>query len=211
MYRLKWIQVFFCAFIAVGCTKNSGNLWEDNQTGARYKESTLNGQGRRGRVDEEFISLNDEDLRSQFSEISFKERDLDEAEMPIARHFNDPHGFLASIFCPLFFDTDQHVISERKKTEYTALIRQMASYLKSHPETYVIIEGHCDKRGPEAYNLALGTRRSYHVYSLLINEGVNPAQLRRESFGKEKPFALGDSDEDLAQNRRAHFQLYVKQ
>jgi len=86
----------------------------------------------------------------------------------------------------------------------------MATYLKAHPHTYVIVEGHCDERGPEAYNLALGTRRAQHVRSLLIQHGVNVDQLHTISYGKEQPEAYGHSPQDWAKNRRAHFKIYEK-
>ena len=73
---------------------------------------------------------------------------------------------------------------------------------------YVIIEGHCDERGPEAYNLALGTRRANYVRSIFLKTGVKADQIHTVSLGKEYPFALGHNQEAWKQNRRAHFRVH---
>lgn len=204
-----------CMTLATGCQKKSGNIWEDNQTGARYKHHSSSAlwdsskSGLAGPVDEEFLPLNEDDLRSQFAEAAVQQpsRDLGEAGMPRADQFIAPRGELASIFSPVFFDTDEHTT---KKKEYIEAVHRAAAYLKAHPKTYVIIEGYCDERGPEAYNLALGTRRANWVRSLLIKNGVKPDQVHTVSLGKEHPFSLGHTPEAWAQNRRAHFRVHTE-
>jgi peptidoglycan-associated lipoprotein len=209
-----------CALLATGCQKKSGNMWDDNQTGAKYKHSEDNtsalwqtgsskNDGLAGPIDEAFVGLNDEDLKTQFSEASVPQpsRGLGEKGVPGADQFDAPKGALASIFSPIFFETDQHTV---KGQEYTAAIKKMAAHLKANPNTYVIIEGYCDERGAEAYNLALGTRRANNVRSLLIKQGVSPDQLHTISFGKEKPFAMGHNPDSWSQNRRAHFRVHAQ-
>ncbi|MGH2611828.1 MAG: OmpA family protein, partial [Rhabdochlamydiaceae bacterium] len=162
-----------------------------------------------GPVDEDFIPLNDDDLKNQFADaaIPAPSRELGERGMPSADQFEAPRGELASIFTPVFFNTDEHTF---KNQEHLNAIHRAAAYLKAHPKTYVIVEGHCDERGPEAYNLALGTRRSSYVRSLLIKEGVKPDQIHTVSLGKEHPFALGHTPDAWAQNRRAHFRVHAQ-
>lgn len=207
-----WI---LCLLLAAGCQKKSGNIWDDNQTGAKYKYSEKNasslwekGDSIAGPVDEEFVPLNEEDLKTQFADAGafHSSRELGEKGMPSADKFADPKGSLASIFTPVFFNTNEH---DLKKKEYFDTINRVAAYLKSHPKTYVIIEGYCDERGAEAYNLALGTRRANNVRSLLLKQGVKPDQLHTISYGKERPFALGHEPSAWAQNRRAHFRVHT--
>lgn len=208
-----------CALMAAGCQTKSGNIWDDNQTGAGYKYSDKNASalwetssGKEGSlagpIDDDFIPLNDDDLKTQFAEAGSDHpiHELGEKGIPHAEQFADPRGMLASIFTPVFFNTNEHVFN---KKEYVETINRVGAYLKSHPKTYVIIEGYCDERGPEAYNLALGTRRSNYVRSLLIKQGVKPDQLHTISYGKERPFSLGHDSAAWAQNRRAHFRVHA--
>ena len=201
-----------CALVMTGCQKSSGNIWDDNQTGAKYKhennasalwDSSKNSLA--GPVDEEFIPLNDEDLKNQFADAS--SRELGERGLPSADQFKTPQGELASLFAPVFFNTDEHVL---KKDDHLSALHRAAIYLKSHPKTYVIVEGHCDERGPEAYNLALGTRRAHYIRSLFMKEGVKSDQIHTVSLGKEHPFATGHNPEAWAQNRRAHFRVHIQ-
>jgi peptidoglycan-associated lipoprotein len=216
---MKFMKIIFLsllAIIAAGCQKRSGNIWEDNQTGAKYKYSDQNssalweksshhGAGLAGPVDEAFIPLSDDDLKNQFAEVS---RELGEKGLPSADHFSDPKGKLATIFTPVFFNTNEHFFN---KKEYLETIQRIGAFLKSSPKTYVIIEGYCDERGPEAFNMALGTRRANYVRILLLKQGVKPEQLHTISYGKERPFVVGHDPASWAQNRRAHFRVFSSQ
>lgn len=72
------------------------------------------------------------------------------------------------------------------------------------------MEGHCDERGPEAYNLALGSRRAHAVRNMLLQQGVHPDQVFTISYGKERPLVMEHHDEGWAQNRRAEFKIYIR-
>ncbi|CAM0116783.1 OmpA family protein [Rhabdochlamydiaceae symbiont of Dictyostelium giganteum] len=201
-----------CLLLFTSCQSKSGNIWDDNQTGAHYKQhmTAANPWDRSHQASfssNEFLPLNDDDLKNQFTDISIPQpkKELGSKGMPTVEQFNQPQGALSSLFSPIFFDTDQH--SVRKKV-YIEQVQKAASYLKSHPSTYVIIEGYCDERGPEAYNLALGTRRANFVRGLLIQHGAKPDQIHTISFGKERPFALGHNPDAWTQNRRAHFRIH---
>jgi peptidoglycan-associated lipoprotein len=69
----------------------------------------------------------------------------------------------------------------------------------------LVIEGHCDERGTEEYNLALGDRRAQAAQDYLVNLGVTPAQLAGISYGEERPFSQGHDEGAWRLNRRAHF------
>ena len=87
------------------------------------------------------------------------------------------------------------------------LLAQKADYLRSMPGLSVTIEGHCDDRGTDAYNMALGERRAQAVKDFLINLGVSASQLGTISYGEERPADMGQNEEAWAKNRRAHFDL----
>ncbi len=71
----------------------------------------------------------------------------------------------------------------------------------------LLIEGHCDERGTEQYNLALGDRRANSAKDYLVTLGVDAGRIRTVSYGEERPFEEGHDDAAFAQNRRAHLVL----
>ncbi len=87
------------------------------------------------------------------------------------------------------------------------LLKQKAMWLRDNPDANVVIEGHCDDRGTNAYNLALGERRAESAKAFLVNLGVAGARLTTISYGEEKPVDMGQNEESWAKNRRAVFVL----
>ncbi|MGD8834499.1 MAG: peptidoglycan-associated lipoprotein Pal [Desulfobacteraceae bacterium] len=85
------------------------------------------------------------------------------------------------------------------------LLSQKAAYILSMPGGSITIEGHCDERGTDAYNMALGERRAEAAKAFLVNLGVNPSQVTTISYGEENPADPGKSEAAWAKNRRAHF------
>lgn len=101
----------------------------------------------------------------------------------------------------IFFGYDQSNLS----SEAQSTLRANAEWLKARPQVKIQIEGHCDNRGTIEYNVALGERRANAVRSYLTSLGVAADRLSIISYGKEKPLSMGDSDADMARNRRANF------
>lgn len=99
----------------------------------------------------------------------------------------------------VYFEFDSYVVPE----QYRRLVEMHASYLSRNTQQNVRIEGHADARGGSEYNLALGQRRSDAVARMMSLMGVNSAQIETISFGKERPKALGSTEADYAENRRA--------
>ncbi len=92
--------------------------------------------------------------------------------------------------------------------DYRVQLEKDARVLISDPTIQVEIEGHCDKRGTNEYNLALGKERAKTVARYLVNLGVPPEQLSTITYGEEIPLDPANSDQAFAINRRAHFALY---
>jgi peptidoglycan-associated lipoprotein len=99
-----------------------------------------------------------------------------------------------------FFSYDESTLS----SEAQSALSTSAGWLKTNPTYGVLIEGHCDERGTEQYNLALGDRRASIVRDYLVTLGVDTARIKTVSYGEERPFAEGHSEAAWAQNRRAH-------
>ena len=95
------------------------------------------------------------------------------------------------------YDTDKVSAAEAGK------IADAAAFLKSRADLVLVIEGHCDERGTEDYNRALGERRARSVESKLSSQGVDLAAIRTVSYGEDKPAVTGSSESAWKQNRRA--------
>ncbi len=87
------------------------------------------------------------------------------------------------------------------------ILRQKADLMKLYPRIRVRIEGNCDARGTQEYNLALGERRARAAFEYLTMLGVNPAQMEMLSYGKENPIVQGTGEAVWAQNRRDDFRV----
>jgi len=87
------------------------------------------------------------------------------------------------------------------------ILVQKAAYLRANPNVTVTVEGHCDERGTEAYNMALGERRAQSAKDFLVNLGINSNRLSTISYGEERPVDPGKNEAAWAKNRRAHFAI----
>ncbi|MEA3280809.1 MAG: peptidoglycan-associated lipoprotein Pal [Thermodesulfobacteriota bacterium] len=87
------------------------------------------------------------------------------------------------------------------------ILRRKADWLWSNAGSSVVIEGHCDERGTNEYNLALGDRRAESARSFLIDLGIAGSRLTTISYGEERPVDSGHNEESWAKNRRAHFTI----
>jgi peptidoglycan-associated lipoprotein len=86
-------------------------------------------------------------------------------------------------------------------------LSKKADYMLANNGVAVTIEGNCDERGTDAYNLALGERRADSAKAFLVNLGVNASQITTISYGEERPVDKGHNEEAWAKNRRDHFVL----
>lgn len=93
------------------------------------------------------------------------------------------------------------------RPEDNEVLKANADYLSSHAGTRVQIEGHCDDRGSEEYNIALGARRAQAAKDYLATLGVSGDRMSTISYGKELPLCTEETDDCWAQNRRDHFAL----
>lgn len=101
----------------------------------------------------------------------------------------------------VYFDFDKADLSEESRSR----LARNADWLRSHPEFEVRIEGHCDERGTNEYNLALGERRAAAAREYLASLGVSARNLTTLSYGEERPQCVESSEGCWGRNRRAHF------
>lgn len=99
-----------------------------------------------------------------------------------------------------FFGYDESALSNDAQTALSS----SATWLKQNPQYSILVEGHCDERGTEQYNLALGDRRANIVKQYLQTLGIDASRMRTVSYGEERPFDAGHDESSWATNRRAH-------
>jgi peptidoglycan-associated lipoprotein len=112
---------------------------------------------------------------------------------------SDSEFFSANIK-DVFFDYDQYSIREDAR----ANLQNAARALKQRPSIRITIEGHCDERGSEKYNLALGDRRAGSVKEFLVSQGIDSGRIDTISYGEEQNFCEEHNEECWQLNRRAH-------
>ena len=101
---------------------------------------------------------------------------------------------------PVYFDTDQAVL----RTDARRPLKARAEDIRQHPEWGVVtIQGHCDERGSDAYNMALGMRRAAAVERHLLDVGVPQSRLATQTFGSRAPAASGHDESAWRHNRRS--------
>lgn len=113
------------------------------------------------------------------------------------------HGRSSEQFQPIYFDFDQAAV----RADQFPRLDQNADYLKSNPSARIIIEGNCDERGTNEYNLALGERRALNAKTYLIETGVEESRMRTVSYGEERPLFPGQNEDSWVHNRRDDFVL----
>lgn len=138
-------------------------------------------RGRQGIEDQKIASL-DEDISSRY---------LEETK---------------GMFEDILFDYDKYAV----KPEYKSTLQSISAWLTKNRGATLSIEGHCDDRGTNEYNLALGDRRAKAVKDYLISLGVPSSQIETLSYGEEKPTCTEQVESCWSRNRRAHFVILSK-
>lgn len=228
----NWFLFLILALTAFsGCRRASDDVWEDTKTAGRHMQrgvKSLGGKQGDSRavlcredfmafdMDEmEFVPMEDMQAPDQYTSGEFVATQPREtpgdpnSSLPSIEAFRDPSfdPNLAHLFRTVHFGYNTSLVQDQR--DLTTL-KNIAYYLQNNPHTYVFISGHCDERGADAYNLALGSRRSNSVRNLLIQEGVNPNNIFAISYGKERPIVFEHHEEAWAQNRRAEFRIYQR-
>jgi peptidoglycan-associated lipoprotein len=103
----------------------------------------------------------------------------------------------------IYFDFDKSEL----KPEARGILRKKAEWLRNNPEFSARIEGHCDERGTNEYNLALGERRANAAWRFLNALGISGARLTTISYGEERPADPGQNQDAWSLNRRDEFRL----
>ena len=109
-------------------------------------------------------------------------------------------------FAPVYFGFDSTVVPQGE----IAKIDAVAQHLESHGNRVVVVEGNCDERGSNEYNMALGENRSGIIRNYLVQSGIDASRIQTRSYGEEKPAVDGHDESAWALNRRGDFAIYQK-
>jgi len=107
----------------------------------------------------------------------------------------------SGLFKDIYFDFDKYDVRQEDKD----VLQGVASWLLKNPPAKILVEGHCDERGTNEYNLALGDRRAKAARDYLVALGIGSVRVETISYGEEKPVCTEKTEECWAKNRRAHF------
>ncbi|MBI5075095.1 MAG: peptidoglycan-associated lipoprotein Pal [Nitrospirae bacterium] len=111
-----------------------------------------------------------------------------------------------NLFSDLLFEYDKYEVKE----SYKQTLQAVSSWMTKNTTARLSVEGHCDERGTNEYNLALGDRRAKAVKDYLVSLGVASGRIDVISYGEEKPACKEQTESCWAKNRRAHFTVLIK-
>ena len=180
---LVFFLIIFVGFLAPSCgkkeLKSEPVMSEDEARRRAEEEARKREQERQASIREE--ALKEEQLSAE-SERFQSERDMFENE-------------------DILYEFDSASLS----VDAQQILRRKAEWLRENPRARVNIEGHCDERGTNEYNLALGDRRAFSAKSFLVDLGIDDSRLTTVSYGEEQPIDSRSAEDAWSQNRRAHF------
>lgn len=197
IFRLLVIAALSTTLVLVvsGCAKKKVMLEEE--VAVPVETTADSGDADRGTLDgsifEEGMAASAENLDTQ----------VEETAMDVKKQHPILEGRTTAPMLPVYFDFDRSEI----RTDQRDRIEKNGAYLKVNKMVKVRIEGNCDERGTNEYNLALGERRALSAQRYFVNLGIDKKRLSTISFGEEKPLLYGHDELSWAQNRRVDFSI----
>ena len=176
-------------------------------TGCRYDKSGEEaGQGAGAASGAEAVDIGtDEFTDEELSDDALQSGNL--ADLQDGARFEDIYARCNDVsFEPVYFGFDSTVIPQGELGKVDAV----AQHLADNPNRVVVVEGHCDDRGSNEYNMSLGESRASIVRSYLVQNGVTADRIQTRSYGEERPAVDGVGENVWARNRRGEFAIFQK-
>ena len=136
---------------------------------------------------------------SDMQSAAFRGEDIALTEQPEMGSFVEPNDPL--VFADVHFDYNKSEI----RADARPTLEKIAKWLNEHGSVQLMIEGHCDERGSNEYNLALGEQRALAIRRYIVGLGISGDKLHTVSYGEERPLDPGHSESAWSKNRRGHF------
>lgn len=130
--------------------------------------------------------------------------DVLQGDAPLGQRFEDLERITDVELTAVMFDYDSFQIGDAEMAKIDAA----AEYMRGHADAKLVLEGHCDERGSDEYNMALGEHRALAVRAHMVGLGIDGARIQTRSFGEEMPVDAGHSEASWCLNRRVEFALY---
>lgn len=181
MMMLIVISIILTLMIT-SCAKKEIQADQSASEDGTLEAEVVNGDESIGKIDED----------KQLSEEQLEAQRIEDEKQAIKNEFVNEN---------IYFGFDSATLT----SESQEILRKKAQWLEQNPDVVIIIEGHCDNRGTEAYNLALGERRAESAKAFLADIGIDVTKIMTISYGEERPVNPEETEEAWALNRRASF------
>ncbi|MBQ6137827.1 MAG: OmpA family protein [Kiritimatiellae bacterium] len=123
------------------------------------------------------------------------------------KNFEDLYARCGDVsFAPVYFGFDSTVVPQGELGKIDAV----ASHLADNANRVVVVEGHCDERGSNEYNMSLGENRAIIIRNYLVQNGIGADRIQTRSYGEEKPAVVGGDESAWSKNRRGEFAIFQK-
>ncbi len=176
---MKRLFIVLLLVLAVGCQKKYTRTPAETQPPADDQ------------VREEVMTPTEEVIEPV---VAVEEESIDEVRLSAAEKAQ-------AVFKDVLFDYDKYVI----RPDARPVLDSVADFLNEEKNLNIVVEGHCDSRGTNEYNLALGEKRAKAAKNYLLARGISPARLLVITYGEEKPVCMNSNESCWQSNRRAHF------
>jgi peptidoglycan-associated lipoprotein len=221
MYKVLVVNVIFgifCIGIVTGCSVKTNKPSNVNKEMTKTKEAvsldTTNSADKNLIVEENLDNHFDSNMNENYLNQTAQEIKPKKYSNPFFNPNNnyklkdnsDENFILAEKLEDVFFDFDRHKIDKYAKE----ILVKNAEWLKQNPSLEVQLVGHCDERGTNNYNIALGERRSFDVKKELIILGISRDKIFAISYGEEKPVCVEGEEICWRKNRRVQFLIKSK-
>ncbi len=179
--RRFWIFLVLIVFVSYGCQQRVATK-PDGQPSGQQQDSSQAQKGSDKIPEQKVASVESKDLSTK----AVQEKE--------------------GMFKDILFDFDKYDV----KDIYKPVLQSVSSWMTKNGSAKLSIEGHCDERGTNEYNLALGDRRAKAVKDSLVSFGVPSSKIDMISYGEEKPLCKEQNEDCWSKNRRAHFVILEK-
>jgi peptidoglycan-associated lipoprotein len=197
-----FILILCLGLFLAGCPKKTVVLNRDQASGQKSEEAARLERERAAQEarERESARLSEEDLKKPTG------GELEKSLVVKKESGIEGEVFESKLLKDIHFDFDKY---DLRRTD-EEILKENAVFLKKNPKMKIQIEGHCDERGTVEYNLALGERRANNTKKYLVSLGIPSDRISAISYGKERPFEKGHTEEAWAKNRRAHIIVLSK-
>jgi peptidoglycan-associated lipoprotein len=217
------ILVFCIGLVLAGCPKkqqltgapsaqSAAELAAEKEKAAKLEAARKQEEARTAKIREEEAQRKAaEEAQKKAAEEARKRAEAEAkkaAESLVAQKTPGIEGtpYVSGLLKDIYFDFDRYDV----RPGDAEILKQNATAITKNPAWKIQIEGHCDERGTAEYNLALGERRASSVKKYLVTLGIPQGRISTISYGEERPFDQGHTEEAWTKNRRAHFIILSK-